>query len=106
MSATDVIARALDQLRGDYDKALAMAGGDEQVVTLYLPGEWTILARRTCELIVTEVLARAEQRASVEMSGEPAACARCGLQLWIVRADPATGQRFTTCGRCGMACHV
>lgn len=104
--SVDVISRALEQLRRDYDTALVMAGNDEQMVTLYLPGEWAILARRTCELIVTEVMARARQRVSAEIMGSPAECTTCGLSLWRVHVDPATQRRITACARCGTACHV
>lgn len=102
MSATGhVIAEAIGRLNVDYDAALRQAAGDETLVTLYLPGEWVILARRVCELIVSEV-----NRMHFATLAKPGmqACAVCGCRGFVVVDDGAG--RLVQCAECGMACHV
>lgn len=107
MTPVEIISEALIRLRADYDEAHAHAlldGNDEDLITLYLPGEWAILARRMCELIVVEVMNNA--RTTAARAPDAVKCAGCGLALWRVSVSPLTGRRRTECASCGMACHV
>lgn len=104
MNSLQLISQGIDRLRFDYDQALALVGGDESLVTLHLPAEWVILARRLCELIVVEVAGRAEASAASALA--PAVeCRNCALSLWRVTVG-ADGLRRTECARCGWVCHV
>lgn len=103
-----MIGHAIDQLRRDYDLALATAGGDETIVTLYLPGEWTVLARRVCELIVSEVMRRQRADLAADPGSGPGlvACAICRGRLFCVVFNPATQLRTVQCAGCGTPAHV
>lgn len=103
-----VIGEAIDRLRVDYDLALATAGGDESLVTLYLPGEWCILARRVCELIVTEVMRREREDLAAAAGTGPglAACATCSGRLFVVVIDHPGHSARIQCAGCGTAPRV
>jgi hypothetical protein len=105
---TRVIGEAIERLRTDYDLALLHAGGDESMVTLYLPGEWTVLARRVCELIVSEVMRRERADLAAAAGTGPGlqACPVCLGRLWVVVYDPVTALRHVQCAGCGTASHV
>jgi hypothetical protein len=103
-----VIGQAIDRLRADYDLALLQAGGDETLVTLYLPGEWTVLARRVCELIVSEVMRRERADLAAAAGAGPGlqACTGCHGRLWVVVYDPVKQLRHVQCAGCGTVSHV
>lgn len=105
MTPHELIGESIERLACDYDLALVLAGFDESMVTMYLPAEWTVLARRVCALIAAEVDKRA---AAIAVTGPaaPEACPVCGYRLWLVSCDPVTLRRGVSCAGCGMACHV
>lgn len=108
MTPLELIGQTIERLAFDYDAALALAGGDDSTVTMYLPAEWSILTRRVCALITVE----AEKRAAnvIEIADHRLApletCPACGGRLWFIAVDPLTLLRRVTCANCGMACHV
>lgn len=104
MTPERLIGESIDRLRFDYHAALTSAGGDEQIVTLYLPPEWSVLCARVFDLICSEVVRRSEASAAAPPVAQ--SCAVCGSRLFYIAYDPSTLLRSTTCARCGTASHV
>lgn len=106
MTPLELIGQSIDRLALDYDLALALAGGDESMVTLHLPAEWSVLVRRVCALINVEVERRAAAAAAVAPAISLEVCSVCAGRLWFVACDPVTLLRGVQCASCGTVCHV
>lgn len=105
MTPERIIGESIDRLAADYDLALIQAAGDESIVTLFLPAEWAILARRICELITVEVTKRYE--ADQQRPPRPGRLrCTCGASVFRVNYDPSTLLRSLECCGCGGVSHV